>query len=173
MHPRSLIGLALVVCNIGLFFAGIIARNESPELVIRETINPCYFTPPGPRIIPPYPRGVKYCLHGNTKSNMIDLMQHMRSRATGEDDALTAPQFGSAVRLVYLPKEGTFLINPELDDTGDSHMITCVDDHEGYLVERQRPNKVRATFINEHFHQQTKVFGGGSACLLQSINEVL
>ncbi len=163
--------LALVLLGILIYFAGISSRNESVELVVREAINPCYFSQPGPRQPPPYPRGVKYC-SGTSHREYERLMEHIRQHATGDDEALIAAQFGSAVRLIYLPGEDMFMFNPLMEDSGDSTMIKCQDD-VGEVVERSRPNRVRVTFVNKEFHSQIRVFEGPLSCLLQAISEIL
>ncbi len=169
---RSVIGVILSVILTVIYFSGLYYRDESPELVIREAFNPCYFSSPGHHVVPPYSRSVKYC-HPHQQTNMLYLMEHLKSRATDKDEALIGAEFGSLVRVIYLTETEEFLINPEFDDTGDSKLIQCIDDLGGYQVQRERPNRVRVKFLNSLFYEQTKVFSGSQACLLQSIAEIL
>jgi hypothetical protein len=148
------------------------ARNDSPELIFREAISPCSFSPPGARLAAPFGRGVKFCA-GAPVRPYIELMNHMILGAQPEDEALIAAEFGSLVRVIYLPAESIFMFNPMAMDLGDSEMVSCKDDVGGVVVETLRPNKVRVDFVNSNFQSQTLVFERGLACLLQAAMEVM
>jgi hypothetical protein len=172
MISKKTLSFVMVALGVGTYFAAMWSRNESPELAFREAISPCHFTSPGERVEGGmYQRGVRYC-PGVPKLPYLALMEHMRLSARPSDEAMIAAEFGSLVRLMYLPGVA-FMFNPVAFDTGDSEMVTCEDEIGGQVVERLRPNKVRLEFVNGDFHPQSMVLSGGQACLTQSILEIL
>lgn len=146
-------------------------RHGSYGHAITELVAGCEFSKPRAFTAGPYPRSILVCLD-HDRDPVRALMTHMKAHSAGMH-ASFAGEFGSDVRIAYLPEDGTFLINPVIAPPApNAPMIECADVIGETRIATRRPRRVEISFTTEQFTPATREFAGRDSCVLQAIIDV-
>lgn len=176
-HPQLKQGLIIVFISLLALLLSKGTNTQTTSSTITQLVANCEFSPGGKYELPPYPRSIDWCMGSDTEP-LFAIMAHMHIH-TGDAAASFAAEFGSYVRVVYLPSRATFLINPLITATSGA-MDLCEDTFGFETIVKMRPRLVNISHISADLagKQISSVrvntgFSIGESCYVQAIYEKL
>lgn len=149
-----------------------INKHESPTHAIKEIVNNCAFAEPHEYMNGPYPRSMYACIN-SPREPMKALINHMRLNSANMD-ASFGSEFGSHVRVVYIPNRDLVLINPVTRTTEeDVPMIECHDVFGHTTIKEYRHKAISIDFLSETFTPSTIILRNKDACTIQAILDII
>ena len=144
---------------------------QSTGNLYKEIVSNCAFETPGHWRAGPYPTAIPWC-ETYKKQKYLDLLDHLKMASTALPDhgILTAPEFGSDVRVLYIASLGVSMFNPEIESY-EPEVIVCEEDYGNGPVQSFRPKQATIRFVNAQYRADSITLDGELGCLVQSAIE--
>lgn len=177
MHPAYQSFLLFALCVVVLWVSKA-ANNHTSSSTITQLVGTCEFAPGGAYVEPPYARSNDWCVD-SPREPLFALMAHMKLNSQDMDASFGA-EFGSMLRIVYVPRLNVFMLNPMVHFEESYAMWLCEDSFGGQRVSQLRPNNVHVSFLRADLSlksinatRQRIHVTGGDACVIQAIYDRL
>lgn len=154
-----------------IFVVWFVYLPQSTTNLVKEIVSNCAFQPPGNWRPGPYPSAIPWC-ETYKKQRYNDLIDHLKFSSLSLQDhtILTAPEFGSDVRVLYIPGRDLVMLNPEVE-FHNGEMGVCLDDLGNGPIQTLRPKQTTVRFINSQYRLDSTTLDGDLACLVQAAIE--
>lgn len=151
---------------LGLHAASGIGEYDSPRHVLAEVVNNCAFGQPGEYTHGPYSRSIRVC-RTSPREPVLALISHMRRQSHGMDASFGA-EFGSNVRVIYIPYMDLPMINPSI--VSQPGMTTeCTDSIGLDVITRTRQRHIQVGYLTPLYEPAIISLSDGDACVIQAI----
>ena len=169
MNKHIIESLVFLFIAIVVYLLGRMHQNESPIKVVSEIMANCKFNPPGMYRPGPYFMSIKWCVNVD-REELIQVMNHIQVNV-GDFDIAFGAEFGSNVRVGYIPSLNEFLINPVIIDKSET-FIMCHTSSEGKSHPRHdKSETIHVQYYNKTFQGKERIFTKRESCLIQSMLE--